>query len=183
MVLPRLKPVYGYDEHYVVSDTGTVYGRDRLVELPGGGVRVVKGLELAQKKNKEGYRTVVLCLNGENRTCYVHRLVAQSYIDNPDNLPYVNHKDGNPANNRVDNLEWVTHSQNVRHGYNSHLNSNQGGTHSFAVGVFDSQLGRKFDTVKQWAEARGLNYHTARNILNGFSKSRQVLPGSVVKLK
>lgn len=51
----------------------------------------------------------------------VHRLVAQEFLDNPNNLPQVNHKDGNRLNNKVDNLEWVTASKNIVHGYKMNL--------------------------------------------------------------
>jgi len=51
----------------------------------------------------------------------VHRLVAKTFIPNPDNLPQVNHKDGNKKNNHVDNLEWISRSGNIRHAYDNGL--------------------------------------------------------------
>ncbi|MFZ4797061.1 MAG: NUMOD4 motif-containing HNH endonuclease [Bacteroidia bacterium] len=62
-----------------------------------------------------GYLQMPLSANGKRKNIYVHRLVATSFIDNPFNKPDVNHKDGNKLNNNVENLEWVTHSENVRH--------------------------------------------------------------------
>lgn len=56
-----------------------------------------------------------------NHTYYIHRLVAQAFLPNPSNKPCVNHKDGNKKNNCVDNLEWVTHSENNRHAYRTGL--------------------------------------------------------------
>jgi len=53
--------------------------------------------------------------DGTTKRCRVHRLVAQAFIPNPENKPYVNHKDGNRANNCVANLEWVTASENAIH--------------------------------------------------------------------
>lgn len=171
MVLPRLKPVPGYSGYYVVSEKGVVYGRDRLIVLPNGKMRSIEGIELSQKTNRKGYKTVVLCIDGVNKTEYVHRLVAQAYVENDGLLPFVNHIDGNPANNDYRNLEWVTHRENVQHAYNANLNSNQRGTHSFAVGVLDNEIGKRFETIKEWAEARRINYNTARNALNGYSST------------
>jgi hypothetical protein len=65
-----------------------------------------------------GHLTVALCRGkGKPKSLYVHRLVAQAFIDNPENKPIVNHKNGNPKDNRRENLEWVTASENVKHGY------------------------------------------------------------------
>ena len=61
------------------------------------------------------------CLGGVVRTS-AHRLVAEAFIPNPDNLPEVNHIDSNRANNHVSNLEWVTHSGNMKHAYHKGIN-------------------------------------------------------------
>lgn len=66
-------------------------------------------------KDKDGYRLVVLTLNGRKYTRKVHRLVAEAFIPNPDNKPEVNHKDGNKSNNKIDNLEWNFPSENTHH--------------------------------------------------------------------
>lgn len=63
----------------------------------------------------KGYLYVDLYKNGKRTKFYVHRLVAEAYIPNPENKPYINHKDGNPKNNCVDNLEWCTPLENVEH--------------------------------------------------------------------
>lgn len=67
--------------------------------------------------NKFGYEIVHLSKDGVNKHRSIHRLVALAFLDNPDNLPEVNHIDGNKENNCVDNLEWVTRSQNMKHAY------------------------------------------------------------------
>ena len=67
------------------------------------------------------YLTVRWYENGKPKSAYVHRLIAAAFVENPDNLPQVNHKDGNTFNNRADNLEWVSPGDNVRHAYKSGL--------------------------------------------------------------
>lgn len=75
---------------------------------------------------KAGYRRIHVSHNGTQYKFLVHRLVAMAFIPNPDNLPCVNHKDGNKLNNNVDNLEWVTHSENQKHAYRTGLKSANG---------------------------------------------------------
>jgi len=70
----------------------------------------------------DNYYRLRLAKNGKYLSKAIHRLVAQTYIENIDNKPIVNHKDGNTMNNNVDNLEWCTHSENVLHAYNTGLN-------------------------------------------------------------
>lgn len=71
---------------------------------------------LKLNKNKKGYQSLKLYKNGKVKRCSVHRLVAQAFIPNPDNLPMVNHKDENPSNNHVDNLEWCDNKYNLTYG-------------------------------------------------------------------
>ena len=58
----------------------------------------------------------------KTRTFFVHRLVAKHFIDNPDNLPIIHHKDGNPTNNLIDNLMWSTNAYNIKEGYKNKNN-------------------------------------------------------------
>jgi hypothetical protein len=64
--------------------------------------------------------------DGTVKKFLVHRLVALTHLQNPDDLPEVNHKDGNKLNNRVSNLEWVTRNQNIQHSFDTGLNSSVG---------------------------------------------------------
>lgn len=101
-----MKPIKDF-ENYAVSSDGTVMNllTNKIKKPRSNGTG-------------KGYMRVDLYKNGERRRCYVHRLVAEAYIPNPNSLPFVNHKDGNPRNNKVDNLEWCTPLENVRHAAN-----------------------------------------------------------------
>ena len=76
---------------------------------------------LGTKTNKYGYKEVALSKDGKTKTVLLHRLIATHFVDNPDNLPCVNHKNGIKTDNRIENLEWVTRSQNTKHAYENNL--------------------------------------------------------------
>ena len=98
------KDVDGYEGLYQVSDLGRVKGKD------------IKAKNLCQ-----GYHHVGLWKNNEVKSMKVHRLVALAFIPNPENKPCINHKDGNKLNNHVNNLEWCTYSENLKHAYDTGL--------------------------------------------------------------
>lgn len=70
---------------------------------------------------RNGYLSYSLNLEGKTKYYYLHRLIAQNFIPNPDNLPCVNHKDGDKLNNNIDNLEWCSYSQNNKHAFEHNL--------------------------------------------------------------
>lgn len=70
---------------------------------------------LLKQQTQQGYKHITLQIEGKPKRFRVHRLVAEAFIPNPDNKPYVNHIDGDRSNNAIDNLEWVTPGENTRH--------------------------------------------------------------------
>ena len=94
--------VPGYNDRYLVSNRG------RIISLNSGA-------EMAQYVQKNGYAAVKLRTHNVKRTFLVHRLVASAFVSNPNGLAEVNHIDGDKLNNSAENLEWVTHSQNMKH--------------------------------------------------------------------
>jgi len=88
-----------------------------------GKVRNLKR-ELKFQTKWNGYNNVSFTMNGKTRTFKVARLVALHFIANPENKPMVNHKDGNKLNDHIDNLEWCTAKENVRHAFTAGLKSN-----------------------------------------------------------
>lgn len=101
------KDIKNYEGLYQISDTGEVRSLDKLVTYSNGRKHLYKG-KLISPAIHNNYYAVTLHKDGKMQTVYIHRLVAQHYLDNPNNLPYINHKDENKLNNAVSNLEWCT---------------------------------------------------------------------------
>ena len=110
------KNVIGYEGLYEVSSYGRVRSLNRYVEYSNGRICLHKGKVLSPAKNRYGYLVVVLSCNEKRKTITVHRLVAQAFIPNPDDLLEVNHKDEDKTNNNVTNLEWCTAKYNSNYG-------------------------------------------------------------------
>ena len=109
------KPIKGYEGLYEVSNLGRVKSLDRSFINKAGWRTTSQGKILAPLM-KKGYCHIALCKNNKARHHRVNRLVAEAFIPNPHNYPQVNHKDENPLNNRVDNLEWCTALYNTNYG-------------------------------------------------------------------
>lgn len=111
------KDIKGFEGFYQISNFGRVKSLDRFVN--GNHIncdyQFVKGKMLKLRKNRCGYWVVMLRKNRAFKTVLVHRLVAEAFIPNPNNLPYINHKDENPANSVVTNLEWCTAKYNLEY--------------------------------------------------------------------
>lgn len=98
-------PVTGYEGYYNISSYGRVKSLHKKVPVI-----------IRTNRNKFGREQIVLHHDGHTKTSSVHRLVAEAFLPNPNNLSDVNHKDENPMNNQVNNLEWCTHAYNMRYG-------------------------------------------------------------------
>lgn len=118
--------VKGYEGLYEVSDTGQVRSIPRKCLHKNGKVTLNVGKVLAQTSNKNTrYMICSVWRNNKAKHYYVHRLVAEAFISNPDNLAEVNHIDGDRQNNHLSNLEWVTRKGNVRHAIDTGLRKYQ----------------------------------------------------------
>lgn len=115
-MMEEWKPVVGFEGYYEVSSLGRVRSVERAVIDKRGRRRMYPAMMLATYLNCHGRVLIGLWRDNRINRMSVHRLVAMAFLPNPDNLPEVNHKDENPQNNRVDNLEWCTHFYNQNYG-------------------------------------------------------------------
>ena len=172
------KPIQGYEGYYEVNNLGEVRSLDRYVtDTTGkqiGKRRLLKGsmMKLTEgngRNNNGGYLVVNLRKNSTSWVAPVHILVARAFIPNPDNMPTVNHKDGNKLNNCVSNLEWVSYSENNTHALRTGLRRPRGN----AVIQF-TLSGEYVATYKSATEASrvtGFSRGAISHCLNGRSAS------------
>lgn len=105
----RWKDIPGYEGLYQASNLG------RIRSLPNSSRNSVR--VLVSYKKKSGYHNVTLCKNKKVKYYRTHRLVALTFLPNPENKEYVNHINGDKSDNRLENLEWVTASENALHAH------------------------------------------------------------------
>lgn len=119
------KDITDYEGVYQISTDGQVKSLARItISQSNKGKYTKKDRILIPEITSKGlgYYRVLLCKNSIITKFLIHRLVAKAFIPNPENKPQVNHRDGNKLNNNVENLEWVTASENVQHAFDTGLN-------------------------------------------------------------
>ncbi len=109
------RDVVGYEGLYQVSSVGRVKSLSSPITSANGDVRITNERIMKQTLNAYGYPQLTLHKNGDSKLCRTHRLVAQAFIPNPNNLPVVDHINAIRNDNRVENLRWVTTAENVQH--------------------------------------------------------------------
>ena len=113
------KAIKGYEGYYEVDRFGRVYSVDRVISVDDNGRQYNKtlgGKQMKQNIHSKGYKIVSLTKDGKTKSVFVHRIVAEAFIPNKNNLPMVNHKDEDKTNNFVENLEWCTAKYNRSYG-------------------------------------------------------------------
>lgn len=141
------KGIFGYERYYEISSDGIVKSKDRTQTDSLGRTRTWKGQVLNPDIAPNGYYRITLAVEGKKKQVYIHRLIATHFMDNPNNLPQVNHIDGNKLNNSMDNLEWVSAQENTIHAYKNGLINHIAGENHPNYGKFGSKS-RKAKKVK-----------------------------------
>ena len=164
------KDVAGFEGLYQVSNFGNVRSVTRLITRSDGKTYLKKGKRLKSFVTNKGYEYVMLNdFNSKQHLKTVHRLVAQAFVDNPDNLAVVNHKDENKLNNAAANLEWCTQSYNMTYNQvNQRISSKlKGRKANNAVRVIDESTGTVYTSKQQCAKACNLRWNVLNSMING----------------
>ena len=171
------KEIKGYEGYYEVSDDGQVRSLDRyVVETKGkyiGKKRFLRGSIMKQSvstgRDGNSYYVVNLHKNRISNVVLVHMLVAQAFIPNPDNLPTINHIDGDKHNNNVSNLEWASFSENNTHALKTGLRNPRG--NAIAQYTLDGNLVATFRSACEAARVTGFSRGGISHCLNGRSET------------
>ena len=145
---------------YCVTDDGKIYSKKTQMFLK-------------QFPDLKGYLNVYLYIDGKKKTKKVHRLVAETFIPNPAGKPQVNHIDGNKQNNRVENLEWCTNSENQIHSYRVIGNENHGGD-GWKTPVICGEMNKTYCSARAAARDTGV---CVSNIIRACQKKRKTAGG------
>lgn len=151
------KDVSGYEGVYQISNRG------RLRRMFKKGERLLSG-----KKDKDGYIEVILSKKQNKKFFRLHRLVADAFIENPENKPAVNHKDKNVQNNDVTNLEWVTHSENIVHSFLTGRNVYKKPVTQYSK---DGKVVNRWCSISEAAEFLGISYPNISACCHGRLKT------------
>lgn len=168
------KDVKGYEGKYQVSNLGRVKSLDRIIEQYNGYKKFtyLKKGRILKSKVKNSYDSVVFSVNGKHKCRMVHRLVAEAFIENPKNLPEVNHKDGNKSNPHYDNLEWCTSSENQKHACITGLQkTSRGANHYQSKKVIDTNTGTIFNSIIEASNHINKAYPYVSRMLRGKQKN------------
>lgn len=154
-MLEEWRSIRGYEGLYQVSNLGRVKSFPRKFTHKGDVI-------ILPHRSDKGYLYVTLSKNGRTKHFQVHRLVADAFINNPKNKSQVNHLDGNPSNNNVDNLEWATAQENIRHKYDVLKY-----TSPMRKAVRCVETGVIYESISAAADMNGVSVGSLSGVLNG----------------
>lgn len=168
--MEQWKDIPDYENEYEISDRGRIRSKDKIIKSSSrnGGYRMRSSriLKLNQKKN--GYWNACLCKDGVIKTHLVHRLVAKTFLEKPKGMDFINHKNLNKSDNRVENLEWTTASANSKHAITEgayvpigHINRKE---------IVCVETGEKFASSYQAAEWLNEKYYSNAKDTPGMSR-------------
>lgn len=167
LIMEEWKNIKDYEGSYQCSNTGLIRTLDRYVTEKSGKRQFRKGQIIKPRINKNGYLQVALNKNGIRKMCYVHKIIAETFVfnDDPEIKITVNHIDGNKNNNFATNLEWCSYSDNNEHSYRTlHRNVADAGASKVHVTIIDTNTNQtyEFESITETSQSINLS-HTQIN--------------------
>lgn len=151
------KDIINYEGYYQISNKGRVKSLDRIIINCNNINQSLKGNILKERIDGSGYSYVELHKNNKYSIFKIHRLVAQAFIPNVNNLPFINHKDENKQNNFVENLEWCTQSYNILY---SKINEKGGAAVAIPVISIDNNgIKTEYNSIIEASRKTGISRH------------------------
>lgn len=166
------KDIEGYEGYYQVSNLGRVKSLARNTSEKGKNANNKKDTILKGSLTK-GYLQVDFRKDGKRKMFRIHRLVSECFIPNPDNKPYINHIDGNKSNNTVDNLEWCTPKENVKHAMDNNLiifKNNSGPSKGVDKFSLDGKYLESYPSQAEAVRMNNFNCNKISYVCNGSKK-------------
>lgn len=148
------EPITGFPGYFIIEN-GKVY-HERFDTFEYGIVQY-----LSTRIDRAGYRTCRLFTDGKEHTVYIHRLLAEHFLFNQEQLPIVNHLDGNKLNNSLSNLAFTDHAGNIRHGYLTGLIKKK------RRKVINMKTAIVYESVREAATQNGIRHSTLKGYLSG----------------
>lgn len=162
------KDIPGYEGYYQASNRGNIRSLHREIAQKSHKhyyVRTMKGKIIQPRLQNSNYYIVWLSMYGKRHPILVHRLVAETFIENPDNSPCINHKNGVKTDNRIENLEWCSYSENIKH---SHCIP---GRKEISKPVICIELNQKFKSQAEASNVLRINRGSISHALSGLTKT------------
>jgi len=173
--IPQIEQWYDIPEYkglYQVSTLSRFKSLSRVVKHSFGGNKTIRERIMTQGIDSKGYYRVFFTVLGITKMKLTHRLIANTFIPNPENKPEVNHKDGNKLNNHISNLEWNTCKENINHAIRTKLNIAAKGINTGSCKLTEKEVleirfkyKNKLGSLRSLAYEYSVSYPTARSIV------------------